>query len=563
MNEVLIPNTLELPDRAELAIHHMTTNVDHRLKNTPYFYLHMNGEPPGCFHEPWDWGDVTGRYLDALVSLRQITGSRTGMDIENSLKDLLVSTLDNKNGLTYRMKTPWSNDEAGMFDQGRTLGAFLSLYMATDRKKYLDYAAKMIDGLWNIAVHIQRKDKGYSYCYYPFSTYGKNAWDAKETAEPTCYGGGSTILPVVKYYEITGSQKAGELAERLVNFIVFESGIFDDTGSFLPPDMIPDRPHFHSKSLTFLGVLKFAVLEKRKDLIEWSRKAYNWAYAQGSSFGWFPEGVGALNHDPTPWSETCCTADMIEAAILLAQNGYPEYWNDVERFTRNYLVEAQVMDIGWILEQAKIKKRDTKRSCFKNAPEMMRGGFVGRCLPHDLIADGFQMGCCCGAGARALYQVWDNATNFDKGNLYVNLLLNKRTPYADIQSHLPYDGIVNVTINQPCSLYVRIPEWASKDSFLIFSDSEDIHSSWKKEYLYFPSVKPGEDLSIRFFVRMVLTSETIQKWRFDILWHGDTIMQMSPKGDKVPLYQRAFVNSTNVPYRPRPKTPKKGNTVHW
>lgn len=89
------------------------------------------------------------------------------IDIEHSLKDLLVSTLNKKNGLKYRLKTPWSNVEAGMFDQGRTLGAFLSIFMASGNNKYLDYAAKMIDGLWNIAKHVERKDKGYTYCYYP------------------------------------------------------------------------------------------------------------------------------------------------------------------------------------------------------------------------------------------------------------------------------------------------------------------------------------------------------------------------------------------------------------
>lgn len=38
MKEHLIPDTLELADRAELAIHHITTNVDRKLYNTPYRY---------------------------------------------------------------------------------------------------------------------------------------------------------------------------------------------------------------------------------------------------------------------------------------------------------------------------------------------------------------------------------------------------------------------------------------------------------------------------------------------------------------------------------------------
>lgn len=386
MERELIPDTLELTDRAELAIRHMTANVDRKLNYTPYFYLHMTSDPPGCSHEPWDWGDVAGRYVDALVSLRQMTGCRTGKDIEENLKDLLLSTINKANGLTYRFKTPWSNYEAGMFDQGRTLSAFLSSYMATGAKKYLDLAAKMVDGLWDIAIHVHRKDRGYSFCYYPFSTYLQDGWDAGEIAEPTCYGGGSTILPVVKFYEISGSPRARDLAERFINFIVFESGVFDEKGGFLPPDLIPDRPHFHSKSLTFLGILKYAVLEKRQDLFAWSKKAWDWAYNWGTSFGWFPEGVGSRLHEPTPWSETCCTIDMIETVILLAKKGFPEYWNHVERFARNYLMESQIVDIGRILEKAGIKKKNSKRACFAGAPEMMLGGFVGRSRPHDLIA---------------------------------------------------------------------------------------------------------------------------------------------------------------------------------
>jgi DUF1680 family protein len=559
----LIPDTLELTDRAELAIRHMTTNVDHKLSNTPYFYLHMAGAPPGCSHEPWDWGDVAGRYVDALVSLRQMTGSRTGKDIEETLKDLLLSTINKGNGLTYRFKTPWSNYDAGMFDQGRTLSAFLSCHMATGAKKYLDLAAKMVDGLWSIATHVHRRDKGYSFCYYPYSTYMQDGWDGGEIAEPTCYGGGATILPVVKFYEISGSPRARDLAERFINFIVFESGVFDDKGGFLPPDLIPDRPHFHSKSLTFLGILKFAILEKREDLFAWSKMAWDWAYKWGTSFGWFPEGVGSRLHEPTPWSETCCTIDMIETAILLAQNGFPEYWNHVERFARNYLMESQIVDIGWILVKAGIKKKNTRRARFTGAPEMMLGGFVGRSRPHDLIADGFQMACCCGAGARGMYQVWDNAMKREGDSLYINLLLNKRTPFAEIQSYLPHEGKVLIKNIKARDLYCRIPDWVSAESVSVSCDDKRRPVHIKNGFLHVPSLKPANRVVIRFPVRTEKKKETVQKWTFDILWRGDAIVRMNPTGDKVPLYQREYMNTEQIARRSIPPIPKSENTVHW
>ena len=70
-------------------------------------------------------------------------------------------------------------------------------------------------------------------------------------------------------------------------------------------------------------------------------------------------------------------------------------------------------------------------------------------------------------------------------------------------------------------------------------------------------------MTMKFPVCIEARRETIQKWRFDILWRGDTIIKMLPCGDKVPLYQRDFMNTHQVPYRPKPETPKRLNTVHW
>jgi hypothetical protein len=58
-------------------------------------------------------------------------------------------------------------------------------------------------------------------------------------------------------------------------------------------------------------------------------------------------------------------------------------------------------------------------------------------------------------------------------------------------------------------------------------------------------------------------TEKIQKWVFDILWRGDTILRMNPSGDNVPLYQRESMNAEQVSWRSIPRIPKQGNTIHW
>ena len=69
---------------------------------------------------------------------------------------------------------------------------------------------------------------------------------------------------------------------------------------------------------------------------------YEWGRSIGTGFGWFPEFVGMQA------CETCCITDMIDLAIMLAEAGWEEYWDDAARYGRNHLVESQFSDLGWL-----------------------------------------------------------------------------------------------------------------------------------------------------------------------------------------------------------------------
>ena len=60
--------------------------------------------------------------------------------------------------------------------------------------------------------------------------------------------------------------------------------------------------------------------------------------------------------------------------------------------------------------------------------------------------------CCRGNCTRAIYYVWENILNYDKcnGALNVNLLLNRASPWADINWYIPYWGRVDIKIKKPC-----------------------------------------------------------------------------------------------------------------
>lgn len=153
--------------------------------------------------------------------------------------------------------------------------------------------------------------------------------------------------------------------------------------------------------------------------------------------------------------------------------------------------------------------------------------------------------------------------SYKEGALYLNLLLNKRTSSAEIRSYLPHVGKVLIKNIAAHRLYCRIPDWVSRESVSVLRDEKKHPVTMKNGFLYVPSLQPETRIVITFPVRTIKKNEIIQKWNFDILWRGDTIVRMNPTGDKVPLYQREYMNTERMSYRSSPPIPKSENTVHW
>ena len=106
----------------------------------------------------------------------------------------------------------------------------------------------------------------------------------------------------------------------------------------------------------------------------------------------------------------------------------------------------------------------------KNVPERSIGAFAGYSRLNDLIPDHeiapgdtvdgkTFMHCCLGNGSRAVFYIWRRMIDYNEGQLRINLLLNRASPWAEIHSYIPYEGRVDITIKKNLDLKVRIPEW--------------------------------------------------------------------------------------------------------
>ena len=109
--------------------------------------------------------------------------------------------------------------------------------------------------------------------------------------------------------------------------------------------------------------------------------------------------------------------------------------------------------------------------------------------------------CCTGNCERALYYAWESILNYEKsrGELKVNLMLNRTAPWADVDSYLPYSGRVEIKAKQPLtSVKVRAATWVDKQQVGCRVGGETRRISWNGSYLDAGSVNPGQTVTLEF-----------------------------------------------------------------
>jgi len=86
-------------------------------------------------------------------------------------------------------------------------------------------------------------------------------------------------------------------------------------------------------------------------------------------------------------SEICGVADMIHMALKLTLAGAGDYWDDVDRWTRNQFAEGQLTSSEWVSPMAKDKPVNLKpldhgtgATTTEKVPERCVGGVRGMAL---------------------------------------------------------------------------------------------------------------------------------------------------------------------------------------
>lgn len=139
--------------------------------------------------------------------------------------------------------------------------------------------------------------------------------------------------------------------------------------------------------------------------------------------------------------------------------------------------------------------------------------------------------------------------SYDRGTLSVNLLLNRASPWADVHSHIPYVGRVDVDVKKQCDLRIRIPEWARPDDVSCSINSVEHPINFDGRYALIGKVHAKDAVSVSFPIAERIAKLDIEKHQYMVIARGNDVVRIEPPGKHCPLYLREHYRQDSTRWR--------------
>lgn len=561
--EVRVPDTLDLAEMAENLIHAMTKPTDPQADYEVYWWVIFGTKPPRMVHQFSD--QVQFYVMGNLPLMRIISGSKEGMEEE---RGFISGTIKNvgKDGLFYNL--PWARPWTVVMDQsfafadkppeGKPFASLLQstmyLYMlnmygqlSSDRG-WINAARRCADSLIQYAV-----DKG-EFAYF-------HKWQY-EPGEPPSDGpipgdrmrGIADIFSMyslLQLYYLTGYEPAGKLARKMLNYYTNYWISIDKNGKFIetwPGVLYSGFPIWSS-----LVPLDWGLSTGDPTMIEIAKQNFEkyLPYIETLT-GYLPEAIYTSEPSTKHTAESCFLAYVVQNALLLSISGAGDYWEYVDRWIRNQFAEAQLKSINWIEPMLKDKPvvPGQPYSTTERVAERNLGAFAGFMQFNDWYGGNVHpcavtsggtaiQHCCTFRSATAIYNVWNNILQYESGNLRLNLLLNRASKWADVDSYIPYEGRVDVKIKRPLNLSVRIPEWVQTCEVRASVNGKNFPVTFKSRYAQIGQVTSNQTVTLTFPISERKEQVSVQGQKYTLTIRGNTVVDIDPPGQFCPVYQRA------------------------
>ena len=570
-----------------MAVQGLTGPTDPDKDHMLYFNADFRYDPPRMRHRNSDICQT--KLEESLPLMRLASGSQLNNHIDpvwmaNALRQI------GPDGLFYWPLFPWvpTPDWSvgyGKADApraegehyaipafcGRRIGAMTTYLLRDPSGPWDEGIRRIVEGLRSVAI-----DRG-DYAYFPQGEFYPDRPRVRDAAMPVGIWSslvGWTIAGLAQYHRVSGFGPATDLAGKLARYLVHHGRYYGVNGEFLPNyagedgGRVADRDgvqgfdpgdvgartytHFQHHLVPLLGTLDHALAVGDGYLAEFVRQAFEWGRTKGNALvGYFPENIDRV-HDLQP-SELCAVAGMVGLGVKLSAAGLGDYWDDADRWIRNQFAEGQLTRADWAHGAVSggppmlgDEFDPVVHSCDR-VPERNLGAFAGWPTANDW---GWGiMHCCTGNATRALYYVWEHMLSYDRGTLSIRLLLNRPSRWADVHSHIPYAGQVDVAVKEPCSLRVRLAEWVQPGEVSCTVNGRARAPTWEGRYARVGQVQAGDLVSVIFPIAERTVGVDIEKHRYSLVLRGNEVVKITPPGEFCPLYQREHYRDGDVRWR--------------
>ena len=131
---------------------------------------------------------------------------------------------------------------------------------------------------------------------------------------------------------------------------------------------------------------------------------------------------------------------------------------------------------------------------------------------------------------------WNTTVTQDEAGLRVNLLFSRNTAELDVRSYIPVEGRVELNVKQASDVYVRIPSCVKLDKLSATVDGKEVPKRMYGPYLLIPNRTSTARVEITFPQTVSLREETLGGVTYREEWVGDTVWNITPAGERVPIY---------------------------
>ncbi len=535
-------NAPDMVQMARWAMHYLVCNPQRPLDYECRFIISPLRFPPTLgdnVHDDIAVGDTESRMELAYIYMREMTGMDVGRKIESSIRKRLISYLRD-DGLCWCSACACgcgTKVAAMTWTTSHLLLSTLERYTRTGDRKLLPMARNMFKGLKSLAT-----SKG----GMKFYEGGAAPWaDGKWFYECSCHY--PMLTGVVQYWKVTGDPDALDFSQSMAEGTI--AGLQPNLGVCrLKPDGSHSSYNGHLTMRGLVGIAQLGHLTGDARYVECVRRTYEFNRATGTDWGWYPENI--FERDRRYYSETCFDADMVEAGIAIANSGYPDYWDHIERTVRNYLRESQFFVTPQYRKMYESVHPELDSRQVDQAMNMMRkyeGGFLARLTPNDRVylrnnvLEMSMMGCCPPEGMRSLYLAWIN-TVVDKGeNVFVNMALDRESTACSVKTFAPKQGRLEVTALRNAIFHLRPPAWAPQEKIHVYLNDNRITADWCRSYIRFQPAKSGDRLRIDYpmpeFTQRVPVGYDGSEDVYHVRWIGNDVVDITPHGKHLPIFQ--------------------------